>query len=202
MYCCANDPGQCKSKRNYGELSNKGLEECESFVKDLVSTRSDDANDLGVPLFISEFGACSGSKTCAKELDLVVSAADAHALSWTYYQFKGFGDYSTQYGQKETLGMYNQDGQLDMDKYFQLSRTYAPAVQGQTASSFYDEESGVFVLDFSCDMSINAPTLIYLNEKEHYPNGYKASIEYGLEDHKIRAKVDQTERNYYKVELH
>jgi Glycoside hydrolase family 5 C-terminal domain len=71
-----------------------------------------------------------------------------------------------------------------------------------TASSFYDEESGVFVIDFSCDMSVNAPTVIYLNEREHYPNGYKASIEFDLEDHKIRAKVDQTERNYYKVELH
>jgi hypothetical protein len=51
-------------------------------------------------------------------------------------------------------------------------------------------------------MDINAPTVIYLNEKEHYPNGYKASIEFGLEDHKIRAKIDQTERNFYKVELH
>lgn len=39
-------------------------------------------------------------------------------------------------------------------------------------------------------MSINAPTIIYLNENEHYPNGYKASLEYGLEDHKIKAKVD------------
>jgi endoglycosylceramidase len=125
VYCCANDPESCKSEKNYGELSNAGLKNCKTYVQDLISTRSEEANKLGVPLFISEFGACSGSKTCAQELEYVVSMADAHALSWTYYQFKGFGDYSTQYGNKETLGMYSKDGQLDEDKFYQLSRTYA-----------------------------------------------------------------------------
>lgn len=65
VYCCANDPAHCTSKRNYGELSRKGLKGCKNFVQNLITTRSNDANELGVPLFISEFGACSGSKTCA-----------------------------------------------------------------------------------------------------------------------------------------
>jgi len=95
VYCCANDPENCKSERNYGELSRVGLKKCKSYVENLITTRSDEANKIGVPLFISEFGACSGSSTCAQEIDYVVSMADAHALSWTYYQFKGFGDYST-----------------------------------------------------------------------------------------------------------
>jgi len=44
VYCCANDPENCKSERNYGELSRVGLKTCKSYVQDLITTRSDEAN--------------------------------------------------------------------------------------------------------------------------------------------------------------
>jgi hypothetical protein len=41
-----------------------------------VSTRSDDAKKLGIPLVISEFGACMDSENCAREIDQVAEVSD------------------------------------------------------------------------------------------------------------------------------
>ena len=54
--------------------------------------------------------------------------ADHYLASWIYYQFKGFGDYSTQYGTNDSVGMYSSKGVLDYEKYRALARTYAYAV--------------------------------------------------------------------------
>jgi len=173
------------SSQHYGEIGSDITGGCKKYLKYMVNTRLGDAENIGVPLFISEFGACSGSPACTTEIDYIMKLSDAHSLSWTYYQFKGFHDYSTQYGQNESLGMYKPDGQLDLNKFYKLSRTYATAIQGQTASTFYDEESGTFVFEFICNMDINGQTVVYLNEAEHYPAGYSASVFHSLESNKV-----------------
>lgn len=75
------------------------------------------------------------------------------------------------------------------------------AVQGQISSQYYDEESGVYALDFVCDMDIAAPTIIYLNEKEHYRQGYLASVDYSTYNSNISKREDMTQTNFYKFML-
>lgn len=117
-YCCAYMPDKCSSSKHYGELSASGIKKCEAFLELFLRRRTADAEELGVPLFLTEFGACSGSPTCIREMDKTLTIADSYGLSWTYYQFKGFDDYSTQYGQAANLGMYDEDGDLDESKFW------------------------------------------------------------------------------------
>lgn len=191
----------CKSKRIPGQLTKAGIDSCKAFVKDITSKRDANASDLSVPLFITEFGACSGSSACNAEMRAVMENSDRLALSWAYYQYKGFDDYSHQYGQPDSLGMYTQGGIVDKDKYYAITRTYPQAVQGTIINLEYNDETGVFIMDYICDLETNAPTVIYINEDEHYPDGYRTSVNFDLADHKINKQIDQTESNWFNVQL-
>ena len=50
----------------------------------------------GTGLIISEFGACPDSPYCYEELSAVTDVCDEHLLSWAYWMYKGFGDFTTQ----------------------------------------------------------------------------------------------------------
>jgi hypothetical protein len=110
----------------------------------------------------------------------VTEQADQFHASWAYYQYKGMQDYSTQYGESATLGMYKENGKLDENKLNLLTRTYAPAIQGHLSKKYYDINTGIFMLDYNCDMSIDAPTEIFVSKEQHYPQGYKISIQTDL----------------------
>jgi len=62
-YCCVRSPSMCKT----GEPDvNKG-KECLEWHEKKLSVRQDDSKRLGVPLMISEFGACLDSQVCFRE---------------------------------------------------------------------------------------------------------------------------------------
>ena len=53
------------------------------------------------------------------------------------------------------------------------------AVSGRYVSQSFDPESGDFSLVYSASVTLASyPTVIYLNEKFYYPNGY--SVRYGI----------------------
>ena len=91
LYCCLMEPGVCDT----GEPLPHKIKECKVFHRRKMNARKEDANRLGVPIMISEWGACSGSKACYDELNNVAAVMDEHAASWAYWQFKGFGDFTT-----------------------------------------------------------------------------------------------------------
>jgi hypothetical protein len=64
-------------------------------------------------------------------------------------------------------------------------------------------DSGVFILEFLCDTSIDAPTEIYLNSEYHYPTGYKISISHDVEvsDHDLQKTMDSSNPNYMKIQF-
>ena len=61
-YCCAMDydAGVCENE----EPTPAGAESCMKFHRAKLSTRTADAKKLGIPLFISEFGACFNEGPC------------------------------------------------------------------------------------------------------------------------------------------
>jgi endoglycosylceramidase len=127
FYCCQGTPENCLKE---AELNRKksSLERCQTFLDHKFDRRQEDSDLLSAPLFISEFGSCSGSSACVKEINMVTEKADQHHASWAYYQYKGFGDYSNQYGNNETLGLYDAKGKIDENKLISLTRSYAPSI--------------------------------------------------------------------------
>jgi hypothetical protein len=74
-------------------------------------TRDGDATRLGVPLFLSEFGACLGSKICGREIDQVGDICERELIGWSYWQYKTYKDLTTSAG-TGAEGFYNKDGTL------------------------------------------------------------------------------------------
>lgn len=59
-YCCQKSPTMCSGN----EPPLEKADECKQWHEKRVNTRKDDAHRYGVPLFISEFGACLNSSAC------------------------------------------------------------------------------------------------------------------------------------------
>ena len=88
-----------------------------------VAQRLTDAKRLHIPLIFSEFGACLGGETCVTEITGLTKACDDNLASWSYWQFKKYGDLTTT-AMTGNEGFYNEDGSLQQDKVKALTRTY------------------------------------------------------------------------------
>lgn len=105
------------------ELNESYWPICQEFMQVKVALRDSDAKRLGVPLIMSEFGACMGGPTCAVEIEAMTAACDDHLSSWAYWQFKKYGDLTTTAG-TGSEGFYNDDGALQVLKVKALTRAY------------------------------------------------------------------------------
>jgi len=99
--------------------------------------RDRDAQRYGVPLIISEFGACTSSQNCMNEINSVVDACDEYLTSWAYWQFKTYMDITTSAGDTSE-GFYEKNGTLQRNKAEALSRSYIKAAQGVTKKMFFN----------------------------------------------------------------
>jgi len=158
-----------------GDLPSEVCEDCDRLVQTSVSTRAADAKRLGGGAFITEFGACTDSKSCVGEINRVAAAADAGLQSWAYWQFKYFDDITTISGPKESL--YNTNGSLQLQKLTALSRTFCPAIAGTPMSMRFEPSTGAFRVRYMTDFDTRLlPTEIYLNHEIHYPAGVHKSF--------------------------
>lgn len=83
---------------------------CRKFHFNVMKKRDEDAKRLGTPLIMTEFGACSNTQACYLEISNAADAFDSTLSSWAYWQFKGFGDFTTTGGLTE--GMWGKDGKF------------------------------------------------------------------------------------------
>ena len=63
-YCCL-IIGTCDAT---GEPQEKSAKMCKAWHEKRLKQRDNDAKALGIPLAISEFGACMGSDDCVREI--------------------------------------------------------------------------------------------------------------------------------------
>lgn len=106
-YCCQ-ILGNCDE---HGEPQPETEDACKKWHQMRIDNREKDAKDLGVPLAISEFGACTDSDDCAREITQVTDICDEKLISWAYWQFKRNHDLTTTAGERSE-GFYNLDGTL------------------------------------------------------------------------------------------
>lgn len=94
-----------------GEPPIENAEECLIWHKKRIGTRADDAKRYGLPLIVTEFGACTGSDNCAQEIKSVVDTCDSYMVGWAYWEFKKYNDVTTTAG-STSEGFYENDGSL------------------------------------------------------------------------------------------
>lgn len=183
-YCCQLNPSICSET---GEPHPDSADKCLAWHQQRITTRDQDAKKLGIPLIISEFGACMDSDNCAREVDQVAEVCDDTLASWAYWEFKPFHDLTTSAGDRSE-GFYNKDGTLEVSKVKSLVRTYVKTTQGQldqmafvADSSKSSKAPGTFHASIIIDSSIDAPTEIHAfqdaeSQVNWYPNGYNLEL--------------------------
>lgn len=157
-YCCQMSTTICSG----GEPPLNKAVECGEFNFARVTSRAIDAQNLGVGLIISEFGACFDTENCVQEIQGVTGACDSNLAGWAYWMFKEFGDFTTS-GQGDALGgegFYNQS-QLQTQKVKALARTYVQMYQGKPTGLFFNPSNGFFQTNFTLDPTVKAPTVLF-----------------------------------------
>lgn len=119
-YCCQLNPKICEAN---DEPNPNSETQCGNWHRERLERRSKDAKRLGVPLMMSEFGACMDTDECAREVRQLANEADKHLVGWAYWQFKTYHDITTS-AMDKSEGFYNIDGTLQVKKVKELTRTY------------------------------------------------------------------------------
>ena len=110
-YCCQLSSKECTSTISPGEPQVAHADQCLQWHRKRIGQRAEDATKLGVPLVITEFGACLTEGPCSQEINQVGDVADENLVGWAYWQFKTYADLTTSAG-TGSEGFWNQDGTL------------------------------------------------------------------------------------------
>lgn len=172
IYSCGFATDKCNRK---GDLPKPDCPVCDAMASSAVAQRSVDAQRLGGGVFLTEFGACSGSDSCLAEIARVTDRADQAFHSWAYWQFKYNHDITTVAGPEE--GFYHLNGTLQSSKVAALSRTFAPTIAGAPRTMRFAHATGAFRLRYVPEEATkNLTTNIFLNERMHYPRGIQLRV--------------------------
>ena len=156
-YCCQLSADECVT----GEPQVAHAEQCSKWHEKRIGQRAKDAERLGVPLVITEFGACLTEGPCTQEINQVGDKADEHLVGWAYWQYKIYEDLTTS-ASTGAEGFWEQDGTLQEYKVKALARSYMPLTQGVLTSMQFDTETAQFVAQFDFS-STAAESVAYLN---------------------------------------
>ena len=171
-YCCAADQNICKD----GEpkiADAKGT--CAEFHDRKLNKNKQQANDIGIPVIVTEFGACSSSKACYHEMVGFEKAADKYLTSWAYWMYKSYNDHTTTAAENEE-GIFNDDGTIQNIKEKALSRTYIQYFQGLPLEMFFNDNTSEFLARFKYYKDINESSVLYFNKDLNYKDGYELDI--------------------------
>ncbi|XP_062516770.1 endoglycoceramidase-like [Corticium candelabrum] len=175
------DNRQAFSFHIYCALMKKGqpsnIPICKDIESNLFSARMLDMEEMGLAGFVTEWGAYDDFTTESdsfRDAQDITSFADRFLLSWSYWQFKGYGDITTQSNSDE--GFWNAQGKLEELKVRTLSYPYAMSVGGHYKSMQFVRETSRFELTYVVAASASDNTTIFLSEKFYYPNGFNATV--------------------------
>ena len=198
MYCCQARPDVCET----GEPSLYDAKNiCKKYHKSKLGEINKNAENLGVPFIVTEFGACSDSEACYYEMEGFVQAAEEFLISWAYWMYKPYGDHTTT-ALEHTEGIFYDSGLPQENKIKALTRTYIQAYQGIPLTSNFKLKSALFTSSFIYNSEIDSPTIIYYHREFFYPNGHvilitdengndvKCNYDYGRDNY-ISFKINQ-----------
>jgi endoglycosylceramidase len=195
-YCCQAGANVCEK----GEPSLENSQTlCKKFHRTKLDAHNNNAKKLGVPLIITEFGACSNSDACYYEIAGFAQAAEEFMVSWAYWMYKPYGDHTTT-AAEHTEGLFLDNGLPQENKIKALTRTYVQSYQGIPLFAKFDPETATFNSSFIYDEEIDAPTVIYYNREYFYPIGNVLSIK-DENGENIEYSIELEEENYYSFKI-
>jgi hypothetical protein len=96
-YCCQLNSKICaKNGDPKPDPLGINMKHCRNWHEGGFNKKQEAADYLGVPMFMSEFGACSNSDTCADEINQIIDVTEQRLIGWTYWQYKSFHDFTSQ----------------------------------------------------------------------------------------------------------
>ncbi len=160
-----------------GIVDNNGepdiAEVCHGIDSFTFKNHQNNAVKIGVPAFLTEFGAVSNSTRSAAEISYVTGLADDHLNSWAFWQFKGYNDITTAARPASIEGFYDEKGNLQSQKVKALSRNYVYATCGTPVKQAFHPKNAEFVFTYKPRTDCNgANTELYISEGFHYPRGF------------------------------
>ena len=174
-YCCLSSADIC----SHGEANyDNSLKVCPTYHEKQFKKEIKTAANLNVPMFLSEFGACSDSKACYNEIVSVVKICEENFISWSYWNYKPYGDHTTSAIEMVTYeGIYNSDGTVQNIKEKGLSRGYVMYYQGKPLEFKYEKNSDTnFETSFEYHKNITEPSVLYYNKDFFYKKGYGIQV--------------------------
>ena len=174
-YCCLSGTDTCA----HGEASyDKSIKVCPTFHQKQFKKEIKTAEKLNVPMFLSEFGACSDSLACYNEIISVMKITEENFISWSYWNYKPYGDHTTSAIEMVSYeGIYNDDGTVQNIKEKGLSRGYVMYYQGKPIDFKYQANSNTnFETSFEYHKNITEPSVLYYNKGFFYKKGYNIQV--------------------------
>ncbi len=123
----------------------------------LLSTAEDlraDADRLGIPLWLGEYGGIAASPVIGPYLDAAYDGAAAAFAGSMYWSFDKGGGYS----------LLDESGAPHAELVRALARPYPERIAGDPTSWSYDDQARVLEVAWVQDASITAPTVIVVPE--------------------------------------
>lgn len=194
-YCCLAGEDACQ----HGEAPlENSINLCPKYHNKLFNNVMKVADKLNIGMFLSEFGACSDSEACYNELMNVVSICEKNFISWSYWNYKPYGDHTTTAIELVDLeGVFNTDGTIQEIKEKALSRGYVQYYQGKPIDFQFNENSSTdFDTSFEFNSTITEPSILYYNKDFFYKDGYVIEViddeskEDLIESKKVEIKED------------
>lgn len=119
------------------------------------------ASELGLPLWIGEYGGPSGATGIEAYVDAAYDGTAAVAAGSAYWA----------YDRDEGYGLLDPSGAEKANVLAQVVRPYPERIAGAPLSFEFDEAASRFSLRYEPDASVSAPTVLRVPERV-YPGGY------------------------------
>jgi len=125
---------------------------------------------------LTEFGAIGDDDKIEEEqVESIAEWAHQHFQSYTYWQYKKFGDITTANALEP---FWTEQGILEADKIALISRTFAYAIAGLPRETSFNSSTGHFHLLYET-AKMNFPTEIIYNREMHYKGGINLKLSDG-----------------------
>ena len=145
-------------------LEHLDIAGCNILNDAMYDIRDQDTKNLGVPGFLTEFGAAGKGPVAEGIIDFAANKMDEFLHGWTYW-----------YLTPEIAD----DNSTEVRS---LARPYPHAVSGMPSNLNFDQKDKKFQLQWiPCTKvpCVNKPTEIFTAERYHYPNGFSFTISDG-----------------------
>ena len=166
---------------------------CELMDRWVYAVHRNGEDFIGIPGFVTEFGAVTSSDRGITELKSVTDKADESFQSWAYWQFKWFGDFTTADNPPQGESLYSVDGKLLTKKMEVLSKPYFYSTCGTPKKYKFDADAKTLNFSYVYNNCGDRLSQFYASSDFHYQNGVDATVDCA------GCTITQIDANHYAI---